>query len=283
MSRAGSVVTKTTCDAAAVGGVELEHRRGEGAHHGRAIVGAVGVAEEDQREPLVGAGGERERACRRCRSARCRARGTAGAARAPVNVARPSCCRAAAPQPAASGQRAAGRAAAATGLATAHPVGEVLGERGQRLQRRRSGRRGRAGTRTKAEPTITPSAYDATSAAWSPLLTPRPTPTGRSVAAPGARDQRAGQVAGRGRAPRSRPSPRSRRRSRGRRRWSSRSARRSRTAPPGRSCRGRARRRRRSTAAPLSGVRSGVISPEPPAPARSAAKRSTPYRSTGFQ
>ena len=35
--------------------------------------------------------------------------------------------------------------------------------------------------RTNAEPTITPSAYDATSAAWSPLLTPRPTPTGRSA------------------------------------------------------------------------------------------------------
>ena len=35
--------------------------------------------------------------------------------------------------------------------------------------------------RTKAEPTITPSAYDATSAAWSPWETPRPTHTGRSV------------------------------------------------------------------------------------------------------
>ena len=38
-------------------------------------------------------------------------------------------------------------------------------------------------TRTNAEPTITPSAYDATWAAWSPLETPRPTPIGRSVTA----------------------------------------------------------------------------------------------------
>jgi hypothetical protein len=35
--------------------------------------------------------------------------------------------------------------------------------------------------RTNADPTITPSAYAATSAAWAPLLTPSPTPTGRSV------------------------------------------------------------------------------------------------------
>ena len=35
--------------------------------------------------------------------------------------------------------------------------------------------------RTKAEPTITPSANAATWAAWAPLLTPRPTATGRSV------------------------------------------------------------------------------------------------------
>ena len=34
-------------------------------------------------------------------------------------------------------------------------------------------------TRTNAEPTITPSAYDATSAAWSPLLTPRPDADGQ--------------------------------------------------------------------------------------------------------
>src|SRR5580698_7140565 len=35
--------------------------------------------------------------------------------------------------------------------------------------------------RTKAEPTITPSAKVATCAAWAPLLTPRPTATGRPV------------------------------------------------------------------------------------------------------
>jgi hypothetical protein len=35
--------------------------------------------------------------------------------------------------------------------------------------------------RTKAEPTITPSAKEATSAAWPRVLTPRPTATGKSV------------------------------------------------------------------------------------------------------
>ena len=35
--------------------------------------------------------------------------------------------------------------------------------------------------RTNADPTMTPSAYPATSAAWSALDTPSPTPTGRSV------------------------------------------------------------------------------------------------------
>ena len=38
-----------------------------------------------------------------------------------------------------------------------------------------------------------------------------------------------------------------------------------------------------SHCAPSSGGRSGVIRPEPPTPAKSAAKRSTPHHSTGFQ
>ena len=37
--------------------------------------------------------------------------------------------------------------------------------------------------RTNAEPTMTPSQYPATSAAWAPLVTPSPMPIGRSVAA----------------------------------------------------------------------------------------------------
>ena len=48
--------------------------------------------------------------------------------------------------------------------------------------------------RTNAEPTMTPSAKAATSAAWAPLDTPSPTQTGRSVTARTRRDQRAGRA-----------------------------------------------------------------------------------------
>ncbi len=52
--------------------------------------------------------------------------------------------------------------------------------------------------RTKAEPTITPSAYDATSAACAPLLTPSPTPDRQVGHLAGAGDEGGGEVAGRG-------------------------------------------------------------------------------------
>ena len=108
--------------------------------------------------------------------------------------------------------------------------------------------------RTSAEPTITPSAKPATSAAWSPLETPRPTQTGmsgarradpldqgrRGVADAGAR---AGDPHGRRGV--DEPAGRAARRPR--------SGRRTRTARPGRSGPARARRTPRSTRRPRPG------------------------------
>ncbi len=61
VSWSGSLVTKTTCDVVAVALVEPGQRGGEVVEDRRADVGAPDVAEEHQRQPLVGVGGERER------------------------------------------------------------------------------------------------------------------------------------------------------------------------------------------------------------------------------
>ena len=154
----------------------------------------------------------------------------------------------------------------------ADPGGELGGEP-RPPPPRPSGRVEQA--RTKAEPTITPSAKPATSAAWAPVRTPSPTPTGRSVCAriratsaaapaptvvPGAGDaHRRGRVdeaaAGRARSARSA------------RRWSDGATRKTRSRP----CASAAAIQ---SAPASSGMRSGVISPAPPAAARSRANAS---------
>ena len=153
-------------------------------------------------------------------------------------------------------------------------VGEVLDELADGL-RCSAGESSRQ--RTSAEPTMTPSANAATSAAWSPSETPSPTQTGmsgREGAHPG--DERRRRVADAG--PRAGDAHRRRPR------------RRSRATPAAVETMrasvedGATRKTRSSPCASLaasqspasSGIRSGVIAPDPPAAARSAAKRSTP-------
>ena len=246
-SRAGSVVTNTTSTCSRSASSSRVMRRGEAGHHGLADVGAVGVAEEDQRQPLVGVGRERVRLAVGVGQRRRRGRRRAGRAR--CRATSPS-SGVSAPQPVEQRQRA-GRppsdaARAASARRTPSARSSVEGRAGRRSPAARSsGWSSRA--RTNAEPTITPSAYDATSAAWSPLLTPRPTADRQVGRRAGAGDQRPGEVAGRGAGAGDAHDGGGVDEARGRRRWSSRSARRWSTARPGRPCRGRARRRRRST------------------------------------
>ena len=252
MSRAGSVVTNTTWSFCLVGVGEPGQRRGDGAHHDLADVGTVGVAEEDQRALALRGQVERLAVGVGEGDVRYDVRLVESDAVVAVVVRRgdPGDRRAAVVRGAAADEQrsSAGRPGGAV-LATAYPGGEVLGERGQRLEP--AGRSSASSSvRTKAEPTITASAYDATSAAWSPLDTPSPTPIGRSVTCAGARDERSGELGGR-RAGAGDAHDRGR--------VDEPAAglggvaqplRRSRTARPGRPCRGRGRRPRRSTRRP---------------------------------
>ena len=121
-------------DPLAVGVVEPGHRRGEVGHHRLADVGAVGVAEEDQRQVPVGVLGERVRLAvgvgqrRRGHRERRVEHGAGQLARRPRLVARRRRRRAARSGTASEcGERL---------LRTTDPRGEVLGQRGQRAQAR---------------------------------------------------------------------------------------------------------------------------------------------------
>ena len=171
--------------------VEPGHRRGEVGHHHRADVGAVGVAEEDQGQRLVGARRPGSTARRRCRSAA--ASGTTygsvedGAVHAVV-VATGDDGRRRRGLRTAAGERQDQQADAATAATPAThartPAGQVLRSGPPAPRSPAPGSSAWSSrTRTNAEPTITPSAYAATSAAWAPVPTPRPTPIGRSVTA----------------------------------------------------------------------------------------------------
>ena len=167
-------------------GVEPGHRRGEVGHHDLADVRAVGVAEEDQGQRLVGA---RRRASTAAPSVSVSVvvgttvNGGSSTVAGEPSLGLDAVAAAAGERQRRSDERraAASRAYArrtpsarssVSAVSAASAGGAVVGVR-------------RAARRTNAEPTITPSAYDATSAAWSPLLTPSPTPTGRSVACAG--------------------------------------------------------------------------------------------------
>ena len=122
----------------AVGLVEPGQRRGQRGHHDLADVGAVGVAEEDQGQRLVGVGGERERL-----AVGVGQRGVGHDVRlvehrGGVAVVVPLAGSASPPQPASasSASRQAGREQPVrrAGSPTPHPGGEVVGEGGERAQ-----------------------------------------------------------------------------------------------------------------------------------------------------